>query len=112
MAQALQLTRHEEFDVSTVRNDMVNICGLYAESVIGTDPAEGLAGQLSASPPLPAISWIRVQVMPGCRFFSVCLRFVIRTKTIRRKDLTPRRSTSSHWFFHFDLQKTQKDGQG
>ena len=56
MAQALQLPRHEELDVSTVRNDMVNICGLYTEPVTGTDPAEGLAGQLSASPPFPAIS--------------------------------------------------------
>lgn len=112
MTQALQLTRHEELDVPTMRDNVVNIRCLYTEPVTGTDPAEGLAGQLSASPPFPAISWIRVQVMPGCRFFALCLRFVIRAVAVRREDLTPWCFASSHWFFHFDLQKTQKDGQG
>ena len=88
---------------------MVNICGLYTEPVTGADPTEGLAGQLSATPSFPAISWIRVQVMPGCRFLSLCLRFVIRAVAICREDLTPWCFASSHWFVHFDLQKTQKE---
>jgi len=88
---------------------MVYICGLHTESVTGADPTEGLAGQLSATPSFPAISWIRVQVMPGCRFLSLCLRFVIRAVAICREDLTPWCFASSHWFVHFDLQKTQKE---
>lgn len=66
VAKALQLTGREQLYVTAMWDNMVNIRRLHTETVTGTDPAEGLAGQLSASPPFPAISRVRVQVMPRC----------------------------------------------
>jgi len=68
MAQALQLAFAEQLDVAAMRNNMVNIGCLYTQTTSATITAERLAGQLSVSAVLPAISWIRVQVMPGSGF--------------------------------------------
>ena len=65
VAQTLKLTVQKQLQVTAVWDHMVNIRCPNTKSTTGAFTAERLAGQLSISPSLPAISWVRVQVMPG-----------------------------------------------
>ena len=51
MTQALQLPMEEHLEVSTVRHNVVNLCGSCPVSTLGALSAEGFAGQLILSPP-------------------------------------------------------------
>ena len=73
MTETLQLPGHELAHVTPMRLDVVNVSRSDAMPDSGTFPAPRLLDQLVGAAFLPAVSRIRVQVMPGSRLLPVGL---------------------------------------
>lgn len=108
VTQALQFAAEKQIQVAAVRNHMVCVRCLDTKPVLCTFTAERLAGQLSVSAAFPAKTRVRVQVMPGSRFFPLCLRFVIRAVPLRGQALTPRGIAHTHRLVHVNLRRKTK----
>ena len=64
-------------------------------------PAPGLPDELVGAAFLPAIAWIRVQVVPGCRFLPVGRGFVSGAIAFACEHPAARVAASSQGFLHF-----------
>ena len=107
VAQALEFTAEEEANVSPVRDNMVSIRCRRPPPIPGADPTEGLCKQLITPPLCPAISGIRVQVMPGNRIFSKLLGLMLRAVSCIRQHSAAWMLAFTQWLQHVDLLSGQ-----
>lgn len=108
VTQTLQFAVEKQIQVAAVWNHMVCVSCSDTKSVLCTFTAERLAGQLSVSASLPSKARVRVQVMPGSRFFALRLWLVIRAIPLRGQALTPRGIAHTHGLVHVNLRRKTK----
>lgn len=111
VAKALKVAIHELLHVTLMRFDMIDVSCLDAKSNSSAFPAPWFPDQLVGAAFLPAVSWIRVQVVPDGRLLPDGLRFVSWAVAFTGQHPAARMFTFSQRFIHaYILQTKQKAG--